>query len=421
MRLLVFNAGSSSLKFDLLEVSATAPPQRVMAGAYVDAADGSGRFVPRVPESESKSKPGSSQFLAAAYSLADAADSVLRWLADPVIQGQDLLSGLVATVHRVVHGGVHFRATTRLQDPEIAALTDLGPLAPLHNPPALAVISAVRRRLGTTVPAIGVFDTAYYADLPEVAYRYAVPARWLTEFSVRRYGFHGLAHRYLYQRACARLRLSPSNARVVSLQLGRGCSVTATTRGRAIATSMGFTPLEGLVMGTRSGDIDPGAVLYVMERSGMSAADMRRELNEKSGLLGLSGQSADMRELLTKESGGDAPAALAIEIFCRRARYYLAAYIAELGGVDGVVFGGGIGENSPEIRRRILRGLEWGGIEVDSSVNAAAISVESSIGTSASRCAILVIPVDEASVIASEALALLSPNADPNVGRQSDK
>jgi len=273
----------------------------------------------------------------------------------------------------------------------------------------LSVIDAVRRGLDPGVPVVGVFDTAYYADLPEAAYRYAVPAGWRTDFGIRRYGFHGLAHRYLCHRACTLLQASPAAVRLVSLQLGRGCSVTATAGGRAQATSMGFTPLEGLVMGTRSGDIDPGAVLYVMERSGMSAAEMNRALNEQSGLLGLSGRSADMRELLEREQRGDAAAALAVEIFCRRARHYLAAFVAELGGVDAIVYGGGIGENSPEVRRRISGGLNWAGIELDLEANKRCVGSEASIALPHSRAAVLVVPVDEASIIAAEAVALLAP------------
>ena len=188
--------------------------------------------------------------------------------------------------------------------------------------------------------------------------------------------------------------------------------MTATAGGRAVATSMGFTPLEGLVMGTRSGDVDPGAILYVMERSGMSAAEVRRELNEKSGLLGLSGKSADMRDLVDMEQRGDREAALAVEIFCRRARHYVAAYIAELGGVDAIAFGGGIGENSPEIRRRIAGGFQWAGIELDLDANQAGVGLESNIASPQSRSAILAVPVDEASVIAGEAATLLLSPGD---------
>ncbi len=400
MQLLVFNAGSSSLKFDLLELQASGTARRLAAGAFADAADGSGRFIFRAATAAETSPP-------AVSTLAEAAEFVLEWLSNRLVHGRDLLGGVTATVHRIVHGGERFRASSLLNEPELEALAELSPLAPLHNPPALSVINTVRRRLGPRVPLIGVFDTAYYADLPEAAIRYAVPPRWRTDFGIRRYGFHGMAHRYLCEAACTRLQDAGAAARIVSLQLGRGCSVTAARGGRPIATSMGFTPLEGLVMGTRCGDVDPGAILHVMERGGMSPAEVSRELNERSGLLGLSGRTADMRELLSLERGGDPAAALAVEVFCRRARHCLAAYIAELGGVDAIVFGGGIGENSPSIRRRIAGSLEWAGIELEPEANAACAGVESSIASAASRAAIWVIPVDEASVIAADAAALL--------------
>ena len=329
---------------------------------------------------------------------------MLAWLA-----GAGLLAGLNASVHRIVHGGELFRATTRLRDAELTALAGLDELAPLHNPPALAVIASVRARLPASVPLIGVFDTAYYAELPEVAWRYAVPQRWYRDFGVRRYGFHGTAHRYLCREARARLPPGKPARRCISLQLGHGCSVTATLDDKPVATSMGFTPLEGLVMGTRCGDLDPGALLHVMEHGGLSPAQMRRELNTESGLKGLSGRSADMRELLELEGQGDAGAKLAIEIFCRRARHYLGAYVSELGGVDVIAFGGGIGEHAPQIRRRILTGLEWAGIAIDLTANLR--SAAGSIAAPGSATAIEVIRLDEASVLAAEAAALLERGA----------
>jgi acetate kinase len=400
MQLLVFNAGSSSLKFDLMEVPGEGPARRLKAGAFVDTADGSGHFA---LQTDAPAPPTSAPI----RTLAEAADFALAWLSQVTVHGRDLLAGLDASVHRIVHGGETLRATARLGDSQLAALAELGALAPLHNPAALSVVAAVRARLGTGRPVIGVFDTAYYAELPEVAWRYAVPKHWHEAFGVRRYGFHGTAHRFLCRAARERLPAGRSTTRVISLQLGRGCSVTATLGERAIATSMGFTPLEGLVMGTRSGDVDPGALLYVMERTGMSAAQMRRELNTDSGLLGLSSRSADMRELLTLAQRGDASAALAIEIFCRRARHYVAAYMSELDGVDVIVFGGGIGENCPEIRRRILRGFQWAGIDVDAEANRASVGIDGSIGAPTSRAAVEVIRVDEASVLAGEAASLL--------------
>jgi acetate kinase len=405
MQLLIFNAGSSSLKFELLAVEAGEAPRRVASGSFVDAADGTGRFVPRMAAPPTVA--ASTVAPPTVATLAQAAETALQWLSDRQVHGRDLMSGVAASVHRIVHGGERFRATTVLGEADLAALAELNALAPLHNPPALAVITAVRRKLGAAVPLVGVFDTAFYAQLPEAAIHYAIPARWRDDYGIRRYGFHGMAHRYLSQAVRGRLPPSAAPARVVSVQLGQGCSVTATLEGRAIATSMGFTPLEGLVMGTRSGDLDPGALLYVMERSGMSPADARRLLNQESGLLGLSGKTADMHELLSLEHSGDAAAALAVEVFCRRARHYVAASIAELGGTDAIVFGGGIGENSPEIRQRIVGGLHWAGIALQPQANAASVGVDAKISAEQSRAAVWVTPVDEANIMATEAVAVL--------------
>jgi acetate kinase len=398
LRLLIFNAGSSSLKCDLVETTGV-EASVLLSASYADAADGSGQFVFQT----NHVRPGAA---ARVGSLAEAAAALLRWLADASVHHEDVLASVVATVHRVVHGGECFRQTTRLGETDLQTLDSLSTLAPLHNPPALAVMRVVREVVGHDRPLIGVFDTAYYAHLPEAAYRYAVPAYWATELGVRRYGFHGMAHQYLCSGARTRLHNRP-HERIISLQLGRGCSVTATYQGRAIATSMGFTPLEGLVMGTRSGDIDPGAMLYVMERTGMSPQQMREELNSRSGLLGLSGHNADVRELLAQEKQGHAGATLALEVFCRRIRHYLSAYMTELRGVDVIVFGGGIGENSPDIRQRILANFQWMGIHLDAIANAACRGVAASIATPASSAAIEVIPVSEATVMASEAAANL--------------
>jgi acetate kinase len=272
------------------------------------------------------------------------------------------------------------------------------------------VIGAVRERLGSQLPLVGVFDTAYFARLPESAFRYAIPSEWFDALGVRRYGFHGIAHRYMCQQARALLGVRAAQPRIISLQLGRGCSATASVNDQPIATSMGFTPLEGLVMGTRSGDFDPGAMLYVMERTGMTADGMRRALNEGSGLLGLSGRTADMRELLALERAKDPAATLAIEVFCRRVRHYVGGYLAELGGADAIVFGGGIGENCPGIRQRIAGRLEWAGIRLRTAPAATRTAV-TALHESTSAAAVYVVPVDEGAVIADEARSVLQRGA----------
>jgi acetate kinase len=407
MRLLVFNAGSSSLKFEVIEFAAAGPARRLAEGSCNDS-DGTGLLRWAATASSVDRPP--------ARTHAEAAAQALDWLSSAAVHGHDLLATLDASAHRIVHGGARFRTTTLLGDAELGALAGIASLAPLHNPPALAVIEAVRERIGSERPLVGVFDTAYYADLPAAAHRYAVPPRWADELGVRRYGFHGIAHRYLCQRVRALHAQPTAGLRIIGLQLGRGCSVTATRGDRAAATSMGFTPVEGLVMGTRSGDIDAGAVLYAMERTGASIDAVRRALNEQSGLLGLSGRTADMRELLELERAGDAGAALAIECFCRRARHYVGGYLAELGGVDAIVFGGGIGENCAAIRRRIVDSLQWSGICLEPGANEAALAVEAAIHAESSRAAVYVVPVNEAHVIASEAAALLRQGAAGGLG-----
>jgi acetate kinase len=393
MRLLIFNAGSSSLKFELLDVE-NKTSTRIAGGTFTDEG---GQY-------RLKSEPADGSGPRAVRSLAEAASYALDWLARGAGQGRDLLVTVEATAHRIVHGGARFHETTRLGDTDLVALSELSALAPLHNPPALAVIRAVRERLGPALPLVGVFDTAYFARLPEAAFRYAIPSEWSDILGVRRYGFHGIAHRYMCEQARTLLGARVPQPRVISLQLGRGCSATATVNGQPVATSMGFTPLEGLVMGTRPGDFDAGAMLYVMERTGMTADAMRRALNERSGLFGLSSRSADMRELLALERARDPAATLAIEVFCRRARHYVGGYLAELGGADAIVFGGGIGENCAEIRQRIAGRLEWAGIRLQTLPAGATAAA---LHHPASSAAVYVVPVDEGAVIAEEAQSVL--------------
>jgi len=247
-----------------------------------------------------------------------------------------------------------------------------------------------------------VFDTAFHATLPEHARTYALPAHWRAR-GIRRYGFHGVAHRFMYERACA-LQRAPVR-RVVTFQLGNGCSVSAIRDGRSVDTSMGYTPLEGLVMSTRCGDVDPGAVVALV-RGGVDGAELTRGLNHESGLLGLSGATADMRELLALEAGGHAGARLAIAAFCQRARKYLGAYLALLNGADAIVFGGGIGEHAPAIRARICADMEWCGLQLDAGANERAVGIEGVVSASGS-IAVYVVAVNEELVIARDTATVL--------------
>lgn len=309
-----------------------------------------------------------------------------------------------AVVHRIVHGGRR-RQSCRIDAEVEREIEACAPLAPLHNPAALRWLRACRRRFGSAVPQIAVFDTAFYADLPAVAATYALPEALCSVHGLRRYGFHGSAHAAMWRRWCALHPELPQGGRVVSLQLGAGCSATAVAGGRAIDTSMGFTPLEGLMMATRAGDVDPGLLLHLQRYAGMNAAALESMLAHDSGLRGVSGASGDMRALLASD---DPRAALAVEMFCYRARKYLGAYLAALGGADGVLFGGGIGEHQPVIRARILNGLDALGIRLDPARNAAAARGDARISAEGSRIEARVVAVDEETVLVDEAVALMS-------------
>ena len=312
--------------------------------------------------------------------------------------------------HRVVHGGARLTSTRRIDAAVEAEIGRIAPLAPLHNPVALAWVRACREVLGADVPQIAVFDTAFYAHLPEVAATYALPHELSARHEVRRYGFHGLAHQALWSRwralcpdiACPDIM---DGGRVISFQLGAGCSVTAIDRGRPLDTSMGFSPLEGLVMATRCGDLDPGLVTFLQRAERLSAADMERLLNENSGLRGVSGISGDMRTLLAADNPR---ARLAVHLYCYRARKYLGAYLAVLGGADAILFGGGVGENAAAVRAAILDGMDWAGIQLDAAANNAASGREGRISQTDSRTEVWVIPVDESRILAQEALNALN-------------
>lgn len=315
---------------------------------------------------------------------------------------EELLAALPApavVVHRIVHGGALARPA--LIDASVEAqIESCAPLAPLHNPPALAMMRACRQRFGPEVPQLAVFDTAFFADLPAVARSYALPRALTEAHGIRRYGFHGIAHQALWRAWQAH---TGRGGRLVTLQLGAGTSAAAIADGRPLDTSMGYTPLEGLVMATRSGDVDPGLLLHLQQATGLDAAQMEDTLAHHSGLLGLAG-NADMAAVLADPS----PAAkLAVDVYCQRIRKYVGAYAAVLGGIDGIVFGGGVGEHAPAIRAGVLTGMDWLGVHLDETVNAAANGT-ACISSADSPCAVWVLRVDEADELARAGQALLT-------------
>ena len=328
----------------------------------------------------------------------------------------DRLTHSVETIeavgHRVVHGGDQYVAPTMITEEVEIGIDRWSELAPLHNPPCLAGIRGAKAVLGPTTPMVAVFDTAFHQTMPGIARQYALPAELADRHRIRRYGFHGIAHASLAHGYEAFTGHRLEQARLITLQLGNGCSVTAIERGRSVETSMGFTPLEGLVMGTRSGDVDASVVSYLSEREKVSPAEVERWLNEGSGLLGVSGRSNDMRELLrAAEQEQDKRAEFAIDLFCYRVRKYLGAYLAVLEGADAILFGGGIGENAPEIRRRICEKMEWCGLKLDPGRNRAAVGLApgraANISADGSHPAAYVVAADEESWIARETVRCL--------------
>lgn len=311
---------------------------------------------------------------------------------------------VTCVAHRVVHGGDALTAPCRIDAAVEAEIDRLSPLAPLHNPAALNWIRACRTLFGAQVPQVAVFDTAFYAQLPDMARHYALPAALARRHKLRRYGFHGLAHEAMWRRWRELRPDIADGGRVISIQLGAGCSITAIHRSRAVDTSMGFTPLEGLVMATRSGDVDPGLLTFLQRTEGLTPEQLERVLNDESGLLGLSGESADMKRLLDSPTPD---ARLAIDVYCYRVRKYIGAYVAALGGADAILFGGGVGEHAATVRGKILAGLGSLGIALDVAANQATVGVEGKISADDSRVQVWVITVDESAVLARAARAVV--------------
>lgn len=398
MTILALNSGSSSVKFKLIEIDAAdpgrtgRPPEVLVAGAATGIGT-AGRAVLELTGPGATSRKLSRPV--------PAREPALRWLFEQL--GAQRID---AVGHRVVHGGTRFHRPVRIDADVLAELEGAGELAPLHNAACVAGIRAAQAVLGPGTPMVAVFDTAFHHGMPERAAAYAIPRDLAGKLGIRRYGFHGIAHASLVAAYAAAAGRPPEDVRAVTLHLGNGCSAAAVRGGRSIDTSMGFTPLEGLVMGTRCGDLDPAVVGFLMRRGGMDAAEVERALNERSGLLGLSGFSADMRDLLAAEREGDARALLAIEVFCYRARKYLGAYLAALGGAEAVVFGGGIGEQAPAIRARICEEMAWCGLCLDEERNTAAVGPPAGTAVRISRpgasIAAYVAAADEETEIARE-------------------
>ncbi|KAA6339852.1 Acetate kinase [termite gut metagenome] len=398
MKILVLNCGSSSIKYKLFDMDR----KEVSAQGGIEKIGLKGSFLKlTAPNNEkiilNQDIPEHTAGI----------EFILRILTSKEHGCLRSLDEIAAVGHRVVHGGEKFNASVRITDEVIDQMVQCSDLAPLHNPANLKGIYTISKLL-PKVPQIGVFDTAFHQTMPDYAYMYALPYELYTKYGVRRYGFHGTSHRYVSQRACEFLGTSPAGKRIITCHIGNGGSVTAVKDGKSIDTSMGLTPVEGLIMGTRCGDVDAGALTYIMEKEGIDGAGISNLLNKQSGILGISGVSSDMRELEKAIAEGNKRAVLAETMYNYRIKKYVGAYAAALGGVDIIVFTGGVGENQNSCRYAVCKDLEFMGVKIDGETNARIRGEEAIISTPESKVKIVVIPTDEEFMIASDAMDILN-------------
>lgn len=409
MNVLVLNCGSSSVKFQLISTDLERIEQdadRRLAHGLIERVGGAG-IVTFTAEGNAPKR-----FAEPIRDTRAAVEIILRWAVseDSGVAGVNSIADIHAVGHRVVHGGERFTSSVLINDEVLRGIEDCIELAPLHNPANIHGIVAARTALGAALPQVAVFDTAFHQTLPDQAFLYALPYQLYRRHRIRRYGFHGTSHRYIAYRYRRLKGIARDATNIITLHLGNGCSIAAIKGGNSIDTSMGFTPLEGLVMGTRSGDLDPSIVDFISAKEGLSSSEVESLLNKQSGLLGISGLTDDMRELLAEEhEHEDRRARLAIEIFCYRARKYIGSYLAAMNGAEAIVFTGGIGENSAEIRERICADLGWLGIELDAELNSKnGTDSNGQISSDSSRVSVFVIPTNEELLIARDTVRVVS-------------
>ncbi len=397
MYILVINAGSSSIKYKLFDMQ----DESVLAAGLADRVG--------MEKSSLTHKPISGEKVTIESDIPDY-ETALHMIMDALIHPEygviDDIDEISAVGHRVVHGGERVSTSVIITENVENVIRDCFDLAPLHNPPNMMGIEACRKILAG-VPEVAVFDTAFHRSIPEEAYLYAIPYNLYEKHSIRRYGFHGTSHRYVADRAAHILGQPLGQINMITCHLGNGCSITAVKNGESIDTSMGFTPLEGLIMGTRSGDIDPAIVFYLMDRTGLTTPEVNTMLNKESGLLGLSGISSDVRDLEEAASEGNERAVTALNCFAYRIRKYIGAYAASMGGLDSIVFTAGIGENSSKIRAMVCRGLEFLGAKIDAERNSGQGS-ERLISSDDSDVKILIVPTNEELLIARDTIKLIN-------------
>src|ERR1700722_12301865 len=412
MNVLVVNFGSSSLKLQVISTDLERIKQHKddrLCRGEVEGIGGEATI-------KFQGRQGAGQkFTAALGDGAGGLEYIVRYIASEKSGVSEIKSttDVQAVGHRVVHGGEQFTESALIDDKVLQGIEDCVDLAPLHNPENIKGILAARELFGNAIPQVAVFDTSFHHSIPERAFLYAVPHHLYSDYRIRRYGFHGTSHRYVAFRYRVLRGLTREQTNIITLHLGNGCSAAAIKGGFSVDTSMGMTPLEGLVMGTRCGDLDPAIVNFIARKENLSASEVDALLNTQSGLLGISGLTNDMRELQAKERD-DHRAGLAIEMFCYRARKYIGSYLAAMGGADAVVFTGGIGENSPEIRARICEGMEWAGLKVDASRNQETVAREGKICTEDSKLLAYAIPTDEELLIARDTVRVILGEPHPS-------
>lgn len=397
MNVLVLNCGSSSIKYQLLNMDAT--PVLLAKGIVEKIGLPCGSFTYKP---EGKDKVTAEQ---AIPEHSTGMDLILKALVDPKHGVLESLTEINAVGHRVAHGGECFSESVRISPETKAKIKALGEIAPLHNPANLKGIETIEQLL-PSVPQIAVFDTSFHQTLPKKAYIYGIPYKYYEKYGIRRYGFHGTSHQFVAEKACRMLGWNINEKKIITCHLGNGASITAIDRGKSVDTSMGFTPVAGLVMGTRTGDLDLGALLYICEKEHLDTEQAKTLINKQSGVQGISGVSSDFRELGAAADAGNERAQLALEVFYYHVKKYIGAYTATLNGVDLVIFTGGIGENDTLARQEICRNFDYFGIQLDETVNAASKGKDAVISTPDSRTKVMSITTDEELVIALETVRL---------------
>lgn len=398
MKILVLNCGSSSVKYKLIDTE----NDTVMAEGGVEKIG--------LPDGFLKYKLSDGSKAIRELGLVDhkgAVKAVLDILTDPEVGCIRSYSEIGAVGHRVVHGGEKFSKSVLLTDEVLQQIKDCYDLAPLHNPANVTGIEAVEEIL-PGVKQVGVFDTAFHQTMPAKSFMYALPYKYYKEDGVRRYGFHGTSHRYVSQRVCEILGVDINKEKIITCHVGNGGSITAVLYGKSVDTSMGLTPVEGLMMGTRVGDVDPGALTYLMKKHNLSADELQKIINKESGVLGVTELSSDMREIEAADKAGDPRAHLALEMYEHRITKYIGAYAAEMGGVDIIVFTGGVGENQTGLRGNVCRPLGFMGVELDEQLNMTTRGTETVISAPSSKVKVVVVPTDEEMMIARDTRDIVS-------------